>query len=170
MIKSLITIFLSAVLFTGLGCKTFSLDPNASDADFATAVKIDSVKVKQLSYTATGIYLLNVSDLQKRERIAKSVGDVAVKTKEHVATLDIIDMADMRVLVLTLINQTSLSFDEKQIVTLLLDSISIVVDDQITINVPTNLSNDRRLLAVKSFVLGSCDGVIQATQIYGKTS
>lgn len=168
MYKSIIGFMLSAILLIGAGCQTVSLDPNTSQEVFQAAVQVDSVKVKHSSYTATGIYLLTIDNVEKRTRVAREAQSIATKVKTHVASLENFTQGDVRMFTLALINASNLSLDDKQILGLLLNSVSIVVDDAVTVELPASLSNDRRIYAVKSFLTSACDGVLQAVEIYGR--
>jgi hypothetical protein len=165
MIKKMIcSILIGLTLFMPVaGCGSMSLSPDAPKEVFEQVLASDARKTKALTSGLVGAYLLTIDNPSKRAETAKNLSDIAADAKEF-ASQDVANLSNLRLLAVQLIANSSMN--DKEAIMLLLNSVAILVEDQMTtfVEVPT----DRKDLARQTLVLAACDGVIDAAKLYGQ--
>jgi hydroxylamine reductase (hybrid-cluster protein) len=139
----------------GTGCNTIKSNGQPTEIQ----LKQDAADMETSARIATRVYILtidNSTDRAKTEQFAHNLADQITKD----INTDSITLEQLKDYASGLINGSNLK--HKQAVGLLLDSVSIVIEEKVNTQL-FNLQGDARSQAIKTLIKSACEGIMEAT-------
>lgn len=158
---------LSFLMFGVVGCA--NSNPNVPAPTTQQVLQSNVAIVTEVSETAAGVYLVGIKDQTKRIATAKQLGDIATQIVADVKLIDTgLTLAQVEQIANQELAKSSLDAQTKQEVVLVLNSIAIVVGNQSTPVLALTPDQQGQIQVVKDFANAAANGIIQASQVYGK--
>lgn len=154
---------LSPLTFVG-GCNSMNAPSSMSEEDFNAFLKQDELAVQRASSIAVRIYALTISNDNERAKIAGYVYQVSDAVEKAMA-IDTTTLEQVRALAMSLINSDSLNNKDRQVAGLILDSVVLVIEQNLDARFG-EVKSDRRSVAGRALVKAAAKGIKDATYLY----